>query len=95
MIRSILAVAGLAVAAFVTAPVAAHAATAPVVSVSDTYGVLTTPSPLHVGEKLTAFGYVTGTFYVTSVTADGPVDEITLNHQPVISQSTEVLDFRA
>jgi hypothetical protein len=67
----------------------------PNVFIDDEHGVLTTPCVVHAGEALHGIGYVTGTFTITSVTADGPVDLVTLSPAPVPPQSSEVLDFRS
>ena len=67
----------------------------PVVFIDDEHRKLTTPCVLHVGEKLTGFGYVTGTFTVTSLTPAGAVDKVTLSPAPHPAQPSEVLDFRS
>ena len=65
----------------------------PNVFIDDEHGVLTTPCVVYPGETLHGIGYVTGTFTITSVHADGPVLKVTLSPAPVPPQSSEVLDF--
>ena len=67
----------------------------PAVFIDDEHGVLTTPCVVFAGEVLHGVGYVTGTFTITSVHADGPVFLVTLSPAPVPPQSSEVLDFRS
>ena len=96
MFRKILATVGTAAALSGVAAVPAFAAPHPftvTVNIDDEHGVLTTAAPLQVGEVLSGFGYVTGTFTVTSITPDGPVDRVTLSPAPQPPQSSEVLSF--
>lgn len=83
-----------------TAGVASANTITPVVSVTDNNNVLTTASAVYVGEVLTEFGYGTGQFVITSVTADGPgLSRVTLNAPPVNDtvphQNSLVVDFYA
>lgn len=85
-------------AAALAVPAAAFASSDPVVVINDNHGVLTSESPLYTGESLTAFGYATGTFTVTSLTPDGLKGvRVTLSAPLVLDvrQSSESVDFHA
>lgn len=88
----------VAAAAALTLALPASAAVNPIpvtVFISDSStGLLTSPAALRPGEVLDMFGYGTGTFTVTSLTPDGPVDVVTLS--PAVSPALrgEVLDFK-
>ena len=98
IVACVFAAAGITIGAALPAAAATHRpapAPRPVVFIDDEHGVLTTPCVVYPGEVLHGYGYVTGTFTVTSVTPDGPLSRVTLSPAPVPPQSSEVLAFRA
>ena len=77
----------------------ASASTHPVVSVTVDNGHYTTAAMLHVGEKLTEFGYGSEKVTVTSVTPDGPLYAVTFS-KPLVNdtvphQGSLVIDLKA